>query len=164
MNILSVSVGSHPRLHCFRSRSITTRTARYLLRLAVIFLILFFVVSHYFIDLLPRHFHFRRDRLFGELGSDFQSPLILADLAQYESPLAVPGRIRSPPSAALPACPYLTVFFRPVVGLVTILVNLFSITFSLLFWLIRGSPSQLVLSCCQLCSSSRHSLMQSVCV
>jgi hypothetical protein len=36
----------------------------------------------YFIDLLPLHFHFRRDRLLGEFGSDFQSPLILADRAQ----------------------------------------------------------------------------------
>ena len=40
------------------------------------------LVFAYFIDLLPLHFHLRRDRLFGELGSDFQSPLIFADLAQ----------------------------------------------------------------------------------
>ena len=33
-------------------------------------------------DLLPLHFHLRLDRLFGELGSDLQSPLIFADLAQ----------------------------------------------------------------------------------
>jgi len=36
----------------------------------------------YFIDLLPLHFHLRRERLLGELGSDFQSPLILAERAQ----------------------------------------------------------------------------------
>jgi hypothetical protein len=62
-------------------------------------------VIGYFIDLLPRHFHLRLDKLFGLFGSDFQSPLILAERAQYASPLAVPGRIRSPPSLAFPACP-----------------------------------------------------------
>jgi len=85
------------------------------------------VGSCYFIDLLPLHFHLRRDRLFGEFGSLLQSPLIALDRAQYESPLAVPGRILSPPSAALPACPYFTVFLRPVAGLVTTFLNRFSI-------------------------------------
>ena len=36
----------------------------------------------YFMDLLPWHFHLRRLRLLGLLGSLFQSPLILADRAQ----------------------------------------------------------------------------------
>jgi len=36
----------------------------------------------YALDLLPLHFHFLRERLFGLLGSDFQSPLIFADRAQ----------------------------------------------------------------------------------
>jgi len=39
-------------------------------------------VISYFMDLLPRHFHLRLDKLFGLFGSDFQSPLIFADLAQ----------------------------------------------------------------------------------
>lgn len=88
-------------------------------------------LGNYFIDLLPRHFHLRRDRLFGEFGSDFQSPLILADRAQYAEPLAVPGRILSPPSFAGPAWPYLMVRVRPVLGFLTTLVNLFSITVQL---------------------------------
>jgi hypothetical protein len=40
------------------------------------------LVDLHFIDLLPRQRHFLRDRLLGELGSDFQSPLILAERAQ----------------------------------------------------------------------------------
>jgi hypothetical protein len=85
------------------------------------------LVLAYFIDLLPLHFHLRLDRLFGEFLSLRQSPLILADLAQYADPLAVPGRIRSPPSAALPACPNFTVLLRPVAGLVTTFLNRFCI-------------------------------------
>jgi len=42
----------------------------------------FFAVDFHFIDLDPLHFHFLRERLLGELGSDFQSPLILAERAQ----------------------------------------------------------------------------------
>jgi len=64
----------------------------------------------------------RRERLLGELGSLLQSPLILLDLAQYASPLLVPGRILSPPSLALPACPYETLRVRPLTVL-TILTN-----------------------------------------
>jgi len=46
----------------------------------VVYVIL--IVYLHFIDLLPRQRHFLRDRLFGELGSLFQSPLILAERAQ----------------------------------------------------------------------------------
>ena len=79
-------------------------------------------------DFEPWQCHFLRDRLFGEFGSDFQSPLILALRAQYASPLAVPGRIRSPPSAALPACPNLTVRSRPVLGFTIVFEKRFSIS------------------------------------
>jgi len=79
-------------------------------------------------DFEPWQCHFFRDRLFGEFGSDFQSPLILALRAQYASPLAVPGRMRSPPSAALPACPNLTVRSRPVFGLTIVFEKRFSIS------------------------------------
>jgi hypothetical protein len=41
-----------------------------------------FSVDLHFIDLLPLQRHFLRERLFGLLGSDFQSPLILAERAQ----------------------------------------------------------------------------------
>jgi hypothetical protein len=47
--------------------------------------------------------------------------LILAERAQYESPRAVPGEM------VAPFCPNFTVLLRPVAGLVTIFVNLFSI-------------------------------------
>jgi len=40
------------------------------------------LVDLHFIDLLPLQRHFLRDKLFGELGSLFQSPLILAERAQ----------------------------------------------------------------------------------
>jgi hypothetical protein len=90
----------------------------------------FFAVGLHFIDLLPLHFHFLRERLFGELGSDFQSPLILAERAQYEFPLAEPGLI------VAPFWPYFTVLVLPVFGFLTTLVNRFSITFSWLFLLI----------------------------
>ena len=79
------------------------------------------LVSYYFIDLSPLHFHLRRDRLFGEFLSLRQSPLIAFDLAQYESPRFEPGEI------VAPTCPNLTVLLRPVSGLVTTLVNRFSI-------------------------------------
>ncbi len=79
-------------------------------------------------DFEPWQCHFFRDRLFGEFGSDFQSPLILALRAQYASPLAVPGRMRSPPSAALPACPNLTVRSRPVFGFTIVFEKRFSIS------------------------------------
>ena len=78
----------------------------------------------YFIDFSPRHFHFFRERLLGEFGSSFQSPLMFADRAQYASPFLVPGRIRSLPSLAYPACPYSTVRVRPVALLVIVLLNL----------------------------------------
>ena len=84
--------------------------------------------GRYFVDLLPLQCHFLRERLLGELGSDLQPPSIFALRAQYASPLAVPGRMRSPPSLALPACPYLMVFCLPVSGFVTTFLNLFSIS------------------------------------
>lgn len=40
------------------------------------------LTDHFFTLLLPRHPHFFRDRALGELGSDFQSPAILALRAQ----------------------------------------------------------------------------------
>jgi hypothetical protein len=89
--------------------------------------------NFYFMDLLPRHFHFLRERLLGEFGSDFQSPFIFADLAQYESPLAVPGRILSFPSDAFPDCPNLTVFILPVSGFLNIFAKRVAITIFLLF-------------------------------
>jgi len=91
--------------------------------------------SIYFVDLLPLQPHFLRERLLGEFGFDFQSPLIFALRAQYASPFAVPGRMRSPPSLALPACPNLTVFFLPVSGFVITFLNRFSIARAILAFL-----------------------------
>jgi hypothetical protein len=91
-------------------------------------------VIDYLIDLLPLQRHFLRLNWFGEFLSLRQSPLIAFDLAQYASAFFVEGRIRSPPSAALPACPNFTVLLRPVAGLVTTFVNRFSIMVQLRFF------------------------------
>jgi hypothetical protein len=71
---------------------------------------------------LPEHFHLLRLKFSGLFGSAAAFVCFFfwaALLAQYASPFAVPGLTRGPPSDALPACPYLTVFFRPVFGFVT---------------------------------------------
>jgi hypothetical protein len=75
-----------------------------------------------FIDLAPLHFQRLRLRLLGVFGSFCFSLgnrfLIPSDLAQYESPLLVPGLTRGPPSAAFPACPYET--FLPLAVTLTL--------------------------------------------
>ena len=56
----------------------------------------------------PLHFQRLRESRNGELGlfADFGYFFICAfDLAQYASPLLVPGFTLGPPSFALPACP-----------------------------------------------------------
>jgi hypothetical protein len=91
-----------------------------------------------FRDFVPEHFHLARDKRNGLLGFFAASGCFFicpADLAQYESPLEVPGLM------VAPFCPYLTVFSRPVSGLVTFLENFFSmIIFSLLFSWNLGKP------------------------
>ena len=85
---------------------------------------------HHLRLLAPTQRHFFLERLLGLFGSlaffaDLPPLRIISRLIprlrlQYESPLEVPGRIRSPPPFALPACPYDTLRVRPVFGFRTV--------------------------------------------